>query len=104
MIIIKKFINKLLALFDYQRFENNDELGKVIDKTDKALDNGSLLADDQLAFVGGGFDAAGIDVKFMNGVITQCPYTKQDCLYGGCQHYKKIENEEYCLNKEVIQK
>ena len=50
--------NKLKALFDYQKFENNKHLEKVIDESLDYANN--PIKDDQLAFVYGGYGETNI--------------------------------------------
>ena len=50
-----KFENKLTSLFDYQRFERNKDLQRVINNVEKRYDTGAvLLTEAELSFAAGG--------------------------------------------------
>ena len=50
-----KFENKLASLFDYQRFERNRELQRVINNVESRYDHSAvLLTETELSFAAGG--------------------------------------------------
>lgn len=50
-----KFENKLSNLFDYQRFERNKDLQRVINNVERKYDSGAvLLTEAELSFAAGG--------------------------------------------------
>lgn len=50
-----KFENKLTSLFDYQRFERNKDLQRVINNVQERYDTGAvLLSETELSFAAGG--------------------------------------------------
>lgn len=52
---MKNIETKLLKLFDYQRFEKNKELNRIINNVeDKYLEDFSYIEEGNLAFVSGG--------------------------------------------------
>lgn len=57
--------NKLKKLFDYQKFENNENLGKVIDES-LCYTNKEVM-DESLAYVYGGYGVGEIANNIHNG-------------------------------------
>ena len=52
---MKNIETKLLKLFDYQRFEKNKELNRIINKVeDKYLEDFSYVEEESLVFVSAG--------------------------------------------------
>ena len=54
---MKNFADRLSCLFDYQRFEKNKELQRIINDVENRYDSGAvLLMESELSFAAGGKD------------------------------------------------
>lgn len=81
--------NKLKKLFDYQKFENNENLGKVIDES--LCYASEVVMDESLAYVYGGYNVGEIKnnihqgtnlhVKIWNSQTNK--YDEFDCVANG---------------------